>query len=106
MARSGTLTQAPTLVTGLSWRALARWEKAAALLLAALVFGAVQSGTANIVGIDGQYHIKVAALIREQGLRVDFPYLRFTILDQANYTDHHLLFHALQAPFTVLDLRL
>jgi hypothetical protein len=88
------------------WRALVRWEQPAALVLIAAVFAAVQAGSPHIVGIDGQYHIKTAALIREEGPRIDFPWLRFTILNQAAYTDHHLLFHLLQAPFTVLDLRL
>jgi hypothetical protein len=110
MASTSTLPQStplPTPVAGL--RALVRWEWLAALLITIVVFTAVQAATYNIIGIDGQYHIRVGALIREAGWsgpRLDFPWLHFTILDQAGYTDHHLLFHMLQAPFTVLDLRL
>ena len=86
---------------------LAEWERPAALLLAVIVFSLVQSVTPNIIGIDGQYHIKLASLLREAGSpRIDFLWLRFTLLNEAGYTDHHLLLHLLQAPFTVLDLRI
>jgi hypothetical protein len=85
---------------------LVRWEPVAALLLTGVVFAAVQAASPDIIGIDGQYHIKVAALVREQGPRIEFPWLRFTLLNEASYSDHHLLFHLLQAPFTFLDLRL
>ena len=95
-----------TLLGASAWRASARWEWLVALALPALVFSLVQSATGNIIGIDGYYHIKVAWLIREHGPRIAFPWLRFTILNEASYTDHHLLFHILQAPFTLLDLRL
>ena len=80
-------------------------EPLLALLLATGVFWAIHAATPHIIGIDGYYHIKVASLIREHGPRLDFPWLRFTILNEAGYTDHHLLFHILQAPFTILDLR-
>jgi hypothetical protein len=87
----------------LAWRRpLAHLEPPAALLLAFAVFAAIHAATPHIVGVDGYYHIKVAALIREHGLRLQFPWLRFTILDEAGYTDHHFLFHVLQAPFTLL----
>lgn len=77
-----------------------------ALLLVAAVFLSIQTATRSIIGVDGYYHIKVARLIREQGPRIDFPWLRFTILNENAYSDHHLLFHLLQAPFTFLDLAL
>lgn len=96
---------APTTRAGtVARRRVARWEHLVALLLTAAVFAAIESVTPNIIGEDGYYHIKVAALIREHGPRLEFPWLRFTILNPAAYTDHHLLFHLLQAPFTVLDL--
>jgi hypothetical protein len=107
MGSVGSLAQpAGTLARSAWWQTWPRWERPAALLLAALVFTAVQSGSPNIIGIDGQYHIKVADLIRQHGPRIDFPWLRFTILNETAYTDHHLLFHLLQAPFTVLGLPL
>jgi hypothetical protein len=50
----------------------------------------------------------VADLIREQGIRVNFPWLTLTIIDEPNYTDHHMLLHVFQVPFIYLvnDLRL
>src|SRR6266516_1137325 len=87
-----------------------RWLRAVeplvALILTALVFSFVQTGRDGIIEEDSFYHIKVAALVREHGPRLDFPWLRFTILNESSYTDHHLLFHILQAPFTFVDLQL
>lgn len=84
----------------------------AALLLATVLVAAtlhsVQWATPSIIGIDGHFHIKLSAIMREQGwgmLRLDFPWLPTTILNAADFTDHHLLFHLLLVPFTVLDLR-
>lgn len=87
------------------WTILARREGAIALLLATGVFSIVQSGTPNIIGVDGYYHVKVAALMRERGPRLDFPWLQLTILGPDRYADHHFLFHALQVPFTLGDPR-
>lgn len=88
------------------WTLAARFEPLAALVLVTGVAVSIQAVTTNIIGVDGYYHIKVAALMRERGPRLDFPWLQFTILGPGHYTDHHFLFHLLQAPFTVLDLRL
>lgn len=82
------------------------------VLLSAFLFSAVlltwiQFSTQSLVDYDGFYHIKVAKLIREQGIPTDFPWLPFTILDESRFTDHHFLFHVFQVPFTYLpDLRL
>lgn len=80
---------------------------AVALIVSGLVFAYIQFANPTIVGTDGFYHIKMAELIRQQGLPVHFPWLKFTILDEAGYTDHHLLLHLFQVPFTYLgsDLR-
>src|SRR5918998_2117149 len=84
------------------------WESTAALILIASTFSAVQAATPNIVGIDGYYHVKVAALMWQQGWRLffplDFPWLQLTILGPGHYSDHHFLFHVLQAPFTAGEL--
>lgn len=67
----------------------------------------IQFASPDLVDVDGYYHIKTAALIRDHGLPLHFPWLKFTLLDEAGYTDHHLLQHLLQIPFTYLgDLRL
>ncbi len=85
------------------------WESTCALLLIAVVFSVIQSATQNIIGIDGYYHVTVAALMRAQGWRflapLDFPWLQLTILGPGRYTDHHFLFHVLQVPFTFGDPR-
>jgi len=103
---------APTLapsavsrVAGAVWTALRTREAAITVLLIAAVYSAVQSATPNIIGIDGYYHVRVAALMREHGPRLDFPWLQLTILNPERYADHHFLFHALQVPFTFGDTR-
>jgi hypothetical protein len=81
-----------------------------ATALVALVFSRVQWASPSIVGVDGYFHIKYAALMRDQGwrmlLRLEFPWLPTTILNPAEFTDHHLLFHLLLVPFTLFDLRI
>ncbi len=81
-----------------------------ATVLVALTFSAIQWSTPNVVGVDGYYHIKIAAIMREQGwqmlLPLHFPWLPTTILNPAEFTDHHLLYHLLLTPFTLLDLRI
>ncbi|HWP42946.1 MAG TPA: hypothetical protein VNO14_06915, partial [Blastocatellia bacterium] len=101
------------LIPGIRVRALGRARAAwLAHAVIALVFSGgllayVQFAGPNIVDYDGYYHIKAADLIREQGLRLSFPWLKFTILDESRYTDHHMLLHVFQMPFTLAgDLRL
>ena len=78
-----------------------------ALLFSLSIWSYIQFATPHLVDNDGYYHIKMAALIREQGLPVHFPWLKLTLLDEAGYTDHHMLMHVLQIPFTYFnDLRL
>jgi hypothetical protein len=61
--------------------------------LSAALFAFVQFGTPNLADNDGFYHMRMGALIREQGLRVSFPWLPLTILGPNAFYDHHLLFH-------------
>jgi len=46
----------------------------------------------------------------QQGWRIlfplEFPWLQLTVLNPREFTDHHLLFHLLLAPFTFIDLRI
>jgi hypothetical protein len=81
-----------------------------ATALVAIVFSMVQWVTPGIIGIDGYYHIKIAWLMAQQGWRVlfpvPFPWLQLTVLSPSEFTDHHLLYHLLLVPFTVLDLRI
>ena len=81
-----------------------------ALVAVGLSFGLftyIQFASPHLVDVDGYYHIKTAALIREQGVPLSFPWLKLTILADTQYADHHMLMHILQIPFTFLgDLRL
>jgi len=75
-------------------------------LFSAAVLGYIQFASPNIPDHDGYYHIKMAELIRTSGLPTPFPYLPFTILDEKGYSDHHMLLHIVQIPFTLIkDLR-
>jgi hypothetical protein len=64
----------------------------------------VQFSTPGLVGNDGYYHVRMAALMREHGLRPDFIWLPLTILNPDQYVDHHFLYHVLLIPFTFGDL--
>jgi len=66
----------------------------------------IQFATPNLAGNDGYYHIKLAQLMRQQGLRLPFPWLPLTVLNPEQYVDHHFLYHVLLIPFTYGDLRL
>jgi len=69
------------------------------------VVGFLQFSGQGLAGNDGYFHIAMGSLIWDQGLSIDFPYLEFTLLDQAHFVDAHMLFHVFQAPFTAfLDL--
>lgn len=75
----------------------------ALLLLFAGLFAWIQFATPGLAGNDGYYHVKMGYLIREQGLTPAFEALPFTILNAADYYDHHLLFHVYLALFAPLD---
>ena len=55
---------------------------------------------------DGFYHIKLAWLMRTEGLKPDFPWLPISILNEKEFYDHHFLFHVALIPFTFGDLRI
>ena len=79
------------------------------LLLFLLFFGGmalVQFATPDLPDNDGYYHIKLASLMRTEGLKPDFPWLPFSILNENEFYDHHFLFHVALIPFTFGDLRL
>ncbi|HXW01157.1 MAG TPA: hypothetical protein VEC93_22290 [Anaerolineae bacterium] len=70
-----------------------------------VLLAAIQFATPNLVDNDGYYHIKLAQLMREKGLRPAFPWLPLTVLNAHNFVDHHFLYHVLLIPFTYGDLR-
>jgi hypothetical protein len=75
------------------------------LLLAVFIglFAYVQFGTDALAGNDGYYHSKMGWLIRQEGLKPDFPWLPQTILNADAFYDHHLLYHVYLALFATTD---
>ncbi|HMQ50496.1 MAG TPA: hypothetical protein PKE64_10380 [Anaerolineae bacterium] len=73
-------------------------------LLVALL-ATIQFATPGLVGNDGYYHIKLAQIMGQEGLRPNFPWLPLSVLNPAAYVDHHFLYHVLLIPFTYVDLR-
>ena len=65
----------------------------------------VQFATPDMPDNDGFYHIKLAWLMRTEGLKPDFPWLPLGILNEREFYDHHFLFHVFLIPFTFGDLR-
>jgi hypothetical protein len=65
-----------------------------------------QFATPNLAGNDGYYHIKMAYLMRTEGLRPAFDWLPFTVLNAEEFVNHQFLYHILLIPFTFGDLRI
>ena len=84
-------TLAQRWLTRLDTRALL--TGAALFALFAALFAFVQFGTSALADNDGFYHLRMAALMREYGLRVPFSWLPLSILNQGAFYDHHLLYH-------------
>ena len=79
------------------------------VLLFVLFFGGmavVQFASPDLPDNDGFYHIKLAWLMRTEGLKPEFPWLPLSILNEDEFYDHHFLFHVALIPFTFGDLRL
>ncbi|MEX2029651.1 MAG: hypothetical protein WD906_01590 [Anaerolineales bacterium] len=91
-------------------KALSIWRAHRTGLLLWAVFGIflglVQFSSPDLPDNDGYYHIKLAYLMRMEGLKPDFPWLPLTILNPREFYDHHFLFHVALMPFTFGDLRL
>jgi len=78
----------------------------ALFLLFFLGMALIQFATPDMPDNDGFYHIKLAWLMRTEGLKPSFPYLPLSILNEREFYDHHFLFHAALIPFTFGDLRI
>lgn len=74
------------------------------LVFVFIILFLIQFSTPNLVGNDGYYHIKMAELMRLEGLKPYFPWLPLTILNPGEFSDHHFLFHVLMISFTFGDL--
>lgn len=90
------------LKTHLDWRRLAAGLALWAVL--GLFLALIQFSTPDMPDNDGFYHIKLAYLMRTEGLKPDFPYLPLSILNPREFYDHHFLFHVALIPFTFGDL--
>ncbi len=77
----------------------------ALFLLFFLGMALIQFATPDMPDNDGFYHIKLAWLMRTEGLKPDFPFLPLSILNEGEFYDHHFLFHVALIPFTFGDLR-
>lgn len=77
------------------------------LLVAVFAFGmaVVQFSTPDLPDNDGYYHIRLAGIMREEGLKPTFDWLPLSILNEKEFYDHHFLFHVALIPFTFGDLR-
>lgn len=91
------------LVAKLDWRFYAEVLGILALFLAIMAY--IQYVTPAIVGNDGYYHIRMAELIRQQGLKPPFIWMPLTILNAKDFYDHHMLYHVILALFIPGDPR-
>ena len=66
----------------------------------------IQFATPDMPDNDGFYHIKLAYLMRTEGIKPDFSWLPLSILNAREFYDHHFLFHVLLIPFTFGDLHM
>ncbi len=91
-------------------RIFTAWRSIRAGLLLWVIFGLflalVQFSSPNLPDNDGYYHIKLAYLMRTEGLKPAFPWLPLSILNPREFYDHHFLFHVALIPFTFDDLRI
>ncbi|MCB0102099.1 MAG: hypothetical protein H6635_06940 [Anaerolineales bacterium] len=85
---------------------MSRQTSTAIILLFLFIAGMaiIQFSTPNLPDNDGYYHIKMAWLMRTEGLKPAFTWLPMSILNQADYYDHHFLYHVALIPFTFGDL--
>jgi hypothetical protein len=72
-------------------------------LLFVLGMAIIQFATPDMPDNDGFYHIKLAWLMRTEGLKPEFSWLPLSILNPQEYYDHHFLYHVALIPFTFFD---
>ena len=72
-------------------------------LLFVLGMAVIQFATPDMPDNDGFYHIKLAWIMRTEGLKPEFPWMPLTILNAREYYDHHFLYHVALVPFTFFD---
>jgi len=99
-----------TPALGQPGRAQALRRRLVTVLLAGLVYAAsfavfarVQFASPGLPGADPYYHMKLTLLYRQQGIVTEFPWWRFTLLND-HWADKEFLVHYLFMPFTFGDL--
>ena len=85
---------------------LSQFMPAFLLVLFILGMATIQFTTPDMPDNDGFYHIKLAEIMRNDGLKPDFIWLPLSILNAGEFYDHHFLFHVALMPFTFGDLRI
>jgi len=90
-------------------RIAAAWRSIRVSLLLWVIFvlflALIQFSSPDLPDNDGYYHIKLASIMRTEGLKPAFPWLPLSILNPREFYDHHFLFHTALIPFTFGDLR-
>jgi hypothetical protein len=74
------------------------------LVIFIIYLAIIQFSTNALAGTDGYYHVKIARIMAAEGLVPDFRWLPLTILNEAEFYDHHFLYHVALIPFTLLGL--
>ncbi|MBK8421610.1 hypothetical protein [Candidatus Villigracilis saccharophilus] len=87
-------------------RALANFSPLILFLVFFVGMAVIQFASPDMPDNDGFYHIKLAYLMRTEGVKPDFPYLPLSILNPEEFYDHHFLFHVALIPFTFGELRI
>lgn len=82
--------QRPAVRAGAGWAVA---EAVAMLTLLLVGFALVQFATPALADHDGYYHIRMAWLMREMGVKPDFVWLPLSILNSEAYYNHHFLHH-------------
>ncbi|MFA6322193.1 MAG: hypothetical protein WCX71_01800 [Candidatus Buchananbacteria bacterium] len=76
------------------------WGYILIFLFSVMVFSWLQAG-ATLADPDSFYHAKMAKMILDGGLVMDFPWLTGTMLSYS-FIDHHFLYHLLLLPWVAL----
>ena len=85
-------------------RSLAEWLGLATVVaVGAAVFSSLQLARADLGCPDGYYHVRLAQILRTEGIARTFPWWQETFL-RDRWADKDFLHHVLLVPFTLGDL--
>ena len=62
----------------------------------------LQFTSPNLYGVDGYYHVKVASLIKTNGLHYNFRWAKFSTFSNT-FADKDLVLHLIILPFTYIS---